>query len=62
MLDTRARSLAKLCQEKDSLNGKDSILKYVHTPSVARDMLSIVDAWDEWTESLSSEIGVSYAG
>ena len=54
-LDTRARTLAKLCEEKDSLNGKDSILKYVHTPSVARDMISIIDAWDEWTASLETQ-------
>jgi pimeloyl-ACP methyl ester carboxylesterase len=36
-LDARAKTVAKLCEEKDSLNGKDSIFKYVHTPSVARD-------------------------
>lgn len=48
-LDVRARSVARLCEEKDSYYGKDSIFKYAHTPSVARDMLSIVDAWDEWT-------------
>ena len=50
-LDARARTIAKLCEEKDSLYGKDSILKYAHTPSVARDMISIVDAWDEWADS-----------
>lgn len=54
-LDYRARTLAKLCQEKDTLYGQDSILKYVHTPSVARDMLSIVDAWDEWTATLNEQ-------
>lgn len=47
-LDTRARTIAKLCGEKDAVYGNNSILKYVHTPSVAHDMLSIVDAWDEW--------------
>jgi len=52
-LDTRARAVAKLCAEKDAIHGKDSILKYLHTPSVARDMISIVDAWDEWTATLS---------
>jgi hypothetical protein len=57
-LDARARTLGKLCQEKDSIHGKDSILKYVHTPSVARDMISIVDAWDEWTESLGKKSSV----
>jgi pimeloyl-ACP methyl ester carboxylesterase len=55
-LDVRARTVAKLCSEKDAINGKDSILKYVNTPNVARDMLSIVDAWDEWTETLSQDI------
>jgi pimeloyl-ACP methyl ester carboxylesterase len=28
--------------------GEDSILRHVSTPAVARDMLSIIDAWDEW--------------
>lgn len=53
MLDARAKSHAKLCQEKDSIYGKDSIFKYVNTPNVVRDMVSIIDAWDEWTESQS---------
>lgn len=52
-LDTRARALAKLCQDKDDLHGKDSILRYVSTPAVARDMISIIDAWDEWMETES---------
>ncbi|ESZ96084.1 hypothetical protein SBOR_3561 [Sclerotinia borealis F-4128] len=47
-LDARAKTMAKLCAEKDSLSGKDSIFRHAGTPSVARDMLSIVDAWDEW--------------
>ncbi|KAJ5050550.1 uncharacterized protein L3040_002427 [Drepanopeziza brunnea f. sp. 'multigermtubi'] len=47
-LDVRARTMARLCGEKDALYGNGSILRYAHTPSVARDMLSIVDAWDEW--------------
>jgi pimeloyl-ACP methyl ester carboxylesterase len=51
-LDSRARTMGKLCGEKDELYGNDSILKYVHTPSVAHDMLSIVDAWDEWRERI----------
>lgn len=54
-LDVRARTVAKLCKEKDTLNGKDSILKYVNTPNVARDMISIVDAWDSWVDSISSK-------
>jgi pimeloyl-ACP methyl ester carboxylesterase len=53
MLDARAKGQAKLCQEKDAMYGKDSIFKYVNTPNVVRDMVSIIDAWDEWTESQS---------
>jgi hypothetical protein len=30
-LDVRARTMAKLCENKDSLNGKDSIMRYIHT-------------------------------
>jgi pimeloyl-ACP methyl ester carboxylesterase len=55
-LDSRARALSKLCQEKDLLRGDDSIFRHLSTPSVARDMLSIVDAWDEWTGAVSSGI------
>ncbi|KAL3423755.1 hypothetical protein PVAG01_05502 [Phlyctema vagabunda] len=51
--DMRWRTLGRMCREKDAMKGKDSILKYVHTPSVARDMLSIIDAWDEWADSLT---------
>ncbi len=54
-LDKRARGVAELCQMKDELYGDDSILKYVNTPNVARDMLSIIDAWDEWTSTLNDE-------
>ena len=53
MLDARAKSAAKLCQAKDALQGNDSIFRYVNTPNVVRDMVSIIDAWDEWTDSLS---------
>lgn len=53
-IDNRARGIGKLCQTKDELHGDDSILKYVSTPNVARDMLSIVDAWDDWTATLDA--------
>lgn len=62
-LDTRARTIAKLCGEKDAVYGNNSILRYVHTPSVAHDMLSIVNAWDEWRERIGDsefdEVGMS---
>jgi pimeloyl-ACP methyl ester carboxylesterase len=57
-LDARAKSVAKLCQAKDALEGKDSIFRYVNTPNVVRDMVSIIDAWDEWTDSLSQSCGM----
>ena len=46
--DARARAAAKLCKRHDNAIGEDSILRHMSTPAVARDMLSIVDAWDEW--------------
>lgn len=63
-LHARARTISNLCQEKDNLHGNDSILRYVHTPSVAHDMISIVDAWDEWmdTKEPSCEKQVQSAG
>lgn len=42
----RHRAFSKLCGTRD---GEDSILRYAGTPHVARDMLSIVQAWDRWT-------------
>lgn len=53
-IDARSRGLGKLCAEKDSLNGNDSVFKYVSTPNVARDMISIIDAWDEWNAAQNS--------
>ena len=47
-IDVRARALAKLCKKADDLHGENSIFRYANTANVARDMLSIVDAWDEW--------------
>ncbi|KAK2686631.1 hypothetical protein QWA68_015254 [Fusarium oxysporum] len=47
-LDIRARAFSQLCKQADDTSGENSIYKYVNTPNVAQDMLSIVDAWDEW--------------
>ena len=49
-LDSRVRSLGSLCKMKDNLQSEDSILRHVATSNVARDMLSIIDAWVAWTE------------
>ncbi|KAK8067019.1 hypothetical protein PG997_013766 [Apiospora hydei] len=50
-LDVRARALAKLCQQVSDESGDDSIFQYSSTPNVARDMLSIVHAWDAWRDA-----------
>ncbi|KAI2629118.1 TAP-like protein-domain-containing protein [Hypomontagnella submonticulosa] len=47
-LNTRSKALAKLCKRIDDTEGDNSIFRYSNTPNVARDMLSIVNAWDEW--------------
>ncbi|APA08232.1 hypothetical protein sscle_03g030020 [Sclerotinia sclerotiorum 1980 UF-70] len=55
-LDARAKTIAKLCAEKDSLSGDNSIFRHAGTPSVARDMISIIDAWDEWTSNIEESL------
>ncbi|KAI1104883.1 alpha/beta-hydrolase [Jackrogersella minutella] len=47
-LNARSKALSKLCKRVDETEGDSSILRYSNTPNVARDMLSIVHAWDEW--------------
>ena len=54
-LDNSARALAQLCEQKDALQGNDSILRHLDTPNVARDMISIIDAWDEWRDDSLGE-------
>ncbi|KAL7625808.1 hypothetical protein AAE478_005031 [Parahypoxylon ruwenzoriense] len=46
--DVRSRALGKLCKRVDEAEGDNSIFRYSNTPNVARDMLSIIHAWDEW--------------
>ncbi len=50
-IDSRARALGKLCKKVDGYDGEDSIFRHANTANVARDMLSIIDAWDEWRAS-----------
>ncbi|KAI0015383.1 TAP-like protein-domain-containing protein [Xylariomycetidae sp. FL0641] len=50
-LNTRAQAIAKLCRRADESAGAESIFRHMGTPSVARDMVSIVDAWHEWRMS-----------
>jgi pimeloyl-ACP methyl ester carboxylesterase len=51
-IDDANRAKAKLCGMKDEMEGKGSILRYLDTQSVARDMLRIINAWDIWRDSL----------
>ncbi|KAK3332767.1 TAP-like protein-domain-containing protein [Cercophora scortea] len=46
------RSVNDLCRGRDSrLGAESSILGHASTAHVARDMLSIVDAWDRWVDN-----------
>ncbi|KAI1485597.1 TAP-like protein-domain-containing protein [Biscogniauxia mediterranea] len=47
-LNARAKAVAKLCRRVDQADGENSIFRHSSTPNVARDMLSIIHAWDEW--------------
>ncbi|KAI1503612.1 TAP-like protein-domain-containing protein [Biscogniauxia marginata] len=47
-LNARAKAVAKLCRRVDQAEGENSIFRHSNTPNVARDMLSIIHAWDEW--------------
>lgn len=51
-IDAHHRGKAQLCAERDEELGDNSIFRYMGTPNVARDMLSIVHAWDRWTERM----------
>jgi len=43
----RIKALAKMCEQRA---GNQEIFGFVGTPNVARDMKTIVDAWDAWME------------
>lgn len=47
-VDARTRAGGKLCKRVSDKYGNDSIFQYSNTPNVARDMLSIIHAWDAW--------------
>ncbi|KAI1824695.1 Alpha/Beta hydrolase protein [Xylaria intraflava] len=50
-LNSRSRAFAKLCRRVDQAKGDDSIFRHMNTPNSARDMLSIIHAWDDWKSS-----------
>ncbi|KAI1125384.1 Alpha/Beta hydrolase protein [Nemania abortiva] len=50
-LAARSKAMAKLCQRVDAAEGDSSIFRHIGTPNSARDMLSIINAWDEWRSS-----------
>ena len=58
MLDSRSKAQSKICQAKDAILGNYSIFRYVNTPNVVRDMVSIIDAWDEWTDAQGAGCGM----
>jgi pimeloyl-ACP methyl ester carboxylesterase len=43
----RVKAFAKMCREKV---GQEESFGYLGTPNVARDMKTIVEAWDQWME------------
>lgn len=47
-LSARSKAIAQLCQRVDETEGDGSIFRHMSTPNHARDMLSIIQAWDEW--------------
>lgn len=47
-LSARSKAMAQLCQRVDENEGDSSIFRHTSTPNHARDMLSIIHAWDEW--------------
>lgn len=49
-LEAGHRAVNKLCTARDQRHGGKSILRHASTAHVARDMLSIVDAWDQWVD------------
>ncbi|KAK5630776.1 hypothetical protein RRF57_006491 [Xylaria bambusicola] len=53
-LSARSAAMNKLCQRVDESEGDGSIFRHMSTPNIARDMLSIVEAWDEWRSSTQS--------
>ena len=64
-LDANFRAANDLCRVKhDSLassSGGASILSHASTAHVAQDMLSIVDAWDEWVDREAASRGIKSA-
>jgi pimeloyl-ACP methyl ester carboxylesterase len=51
-IDEAHRAKAKLCGMKDHAHGNGSILRFLDTQNVARDLLTIVDAWSSWSDGL----------
>ncbi|ORY71862.1 TAP-like protein-domain-containing protein [Pseudomassariella vexata] len=47
-IDVRSRAAAQQCKNVSDRYGNNSIFQYANTANGARDMLSIVHAWDEW--------------
>jgi hypothetical protein len=51
----RARAMTRLCKQVSASHGNNSIFKYANTANVARDMVSIIQAWDDWRAESSAD-------
>lgn len=59
-LDAGQRAVNDLCRTKDGQLGPESVLGHASTAHVARDMASIIDAWDEWQDTLRGRSGEAH--
>jgi hypothetical protein len=51
LLDQWTKARARLCKKKDSLYRVDSIIRYVSSPNMVRDIIPIIDVWNAWINS-----------
>ncbi|KAI1852416.1 hypothetical protein JX266_002594 [Neoarthrinium moseri] len=58
----RAKAVGQLCKLNSDAQGKDSIFHYLNTAHVARDMLSVIQAWDDWKLGSSKRAQAAKAG
>ncbi|KAK1750926.1 TAP-like protein-domain-containing protein [Echria macrotheca] len=54
-LDAGERAVNRLCTEQDRVRGGKSVLGFAATENVARDMVRIVERWDEWVDDMQRE-------
>lgn len=57
-IDVSHRAVNNLCKAKNGQLGGESILGHAATPHVATDMVSIVDAWEQWVDRKTEASGI----